>query len=69
MNSKVYTIFCPKFDKQKVKVTPKLNITAKIKSNVNYIDVLSQIQSRKKELNEVNLFKNFFSQKKKKFTI
>ena len=65
MNSKVRAIFCQKFDKQKVKVIPKLNTTEKIKSNINYIDVLSQIESRKKELNEANLFKNFFSQKKK----
>ena len=70
MNSKVISIFYPKLDEQKAKTTPKLNRSEKMKlSNVNYIDVLTQIQSKKRELNDVDLCERLFSNQKEKQNI
>jgi hypothetical protein len=67
MSSKLVSIFYPKVVEPKVKLTPKLKITEKMKlSNMNYIDVLTQIRSKKKDFKDTNLYTNLLLKKNQK---
>ena len=67
MSSKVITIFYPKVVEPKVKITPKLKIKERMKlSNMNYIDVLSQIRSNKNDFKDTNLYMNLLLKKNQK---
>ena len=63
MNERILTTYYPKLKRsvveQKINSTSKLNLTEKIKIlNLDYVDVLSQIKSRKNNIENSTLYQN-----------